>query len=158
MKNITKIILILLSFVMIVTAFASCDKKDTPEVEGTASERYVAAFVSAAGESNDLSSIATSVIKSKVLKYSMQQSEAKPGYLLGFRCKDVSDFTEAVCITTKTSSTPFIAYIFRTENAAALSEQLESNIDVGFQICTVADEYAVSTVNDLVFVVICPSK
>lgn len=156
MKKFKQLITVFFLTVLLSFSFVGCANVSTPT--GTMSERYVTVFEQSVEKSSNLSDIAKNVIDSKVSKYSLKQAPASEGFLLGFKAKEIKGFSEGICISTKTSSIPFIAYLFKSDAPEALLETLKSNADEAFQICVVADETGYSIKNNVVFFILCPKE
>lgn len=159
MKKIKKLFYVLVLTLVMAFGFAGCTGgTNGGTVSGSVSERYVAKFETLVEETQDLSTIADKLLSAKLSNYASKQNSVNKGYLLGFSAKSVENFDEAVCISAKTSSTPFIAYLFKSSDMESLKATLDKTVDLGFQICVFADESASSLKNGVLFYIICPSK
>lgn len=106
----------------------------------------------------DIEIVANKISKNEVLQIQMDVSTIENGsYVDGFQT-EIKGFDKAVGIRPIIGSIPFIAYIFEVENAEKFSENLKSNADLRWNICTEADDMEVAVVDNYVFFVMSPES
>lgn len=107
----------------------------------------------------DIKKVANNLSNNAVLKnISMDVITIEKGdYISGFQT-EIRDFNKAVGIRPIIGTIPFVAYIFEVEDASAFSENLKSNADLRWNICTEAEEMETAIVDDYVFFVMAPEN
>ena len=106
----------------------------------------------------DLESVANKLAKNEVIKVALNVATiGKKDYISGFTT-EIKGFKKAVTIRPMISTIPFMAYIFEVEKAEEFAENLKSNADLRWNVCTEADDLEVSVVDNYVFIVMSPKK
>ena len=106
----------------------------------------------------DIEKLASAIAKNEVLGTSMDVAVlGKDDYISGFQT-EIKGFDKVVTIRPMIGSIPFVAYIFEVENAKEFAENLKSNADLRWNICTEADDMEVAVVDNYVFFVMSPEN
>ena len=98
--------------------------------------------------------IANKLVEKNLVEASLVADMVEEGPLSGFTA-DVTGFSSAYRVGPMISTIPFVAYVFETENAESLINLLNENHDLRWNICTEAEDYAVTSVDNYVFVIMC---
>lgn len=115
-------------------------------------------FESEIKKEKNIEKVAKKIAENKVLEISVDVSEIKEGdYINGFQ-KEIKDFKKAYAIRPMIGTIPFVAYIFEVENANEFVEELKSNADLRWNICTEADEMHAVVSGNYVFFIMSPKN
>lgn len=120
----------------------------------TAAAKMAAAFLESAGEA-DVMAVAHKITDIYGISSDVDVVEVSEGYLNGFSA-DITGFKSGAAIAPFIGSIPFISYVFETDDAASLVALIESNADLRWNICTMADEIKIEQSGNYVFVVMAP--
>lgn len=105
--------------------------------------------------------IAEAVLTNENIAFAGATMEVEPGLLNGFGNAEITGFSEGAMFGPMIGTIPFIGYIFTLEDgtdAEAFKENLKTNGDLRWNICTEADEMVVESAGNKVFFVMCPSS
>ena len=138
------------------------DLPETPDNAGpesglTMGETLKAEFDTlVAGGTTDPQAIADALLANKVIEFAGAAMPVEPGYLAGFS-SEIHDFKQGVMFAPMIGSIAFVGYIFEVEgDAEAFANTLTENADPRWNICVEAGETVTTTVDNLVFFVMCP--
>lgn len=140
------------------------DKDDQNSSSGssaTVAQTLMADFKACAGSISGAQGIADRMIKNEVIKFAGTTMAVSPGTLAGFGNAEITGFSEGVMFSPVIGSIPFIGYIFVLDDgtdADGFVNTLKSNADQRWNICTQADETAVTSVGNKVFFVMSPKS
>lgn len=79
------------------------------------------------------------------------------GWMPGFD-SEISGYTEAAMFAPMIGSIPFVGYVCKSDDPAALEKAMKDNANLSWNICVTADEMVSSVRGNLVFFLMCPSK
>lgn len=85
----------------------------------------------------------------------MGTMEVTPGYLNGFD-NEIKGFDKGFQFSPIIGSIPMVGYVFETEDPKALVDELEANANLGWNICTSADEMKTEIKDNLVLFIMAP--
>lgn len=105
--------------------------------------------------------IAEAVLTNENIAFAGATMEVEPGLLNGFGNAEITGFSEGAMFGPMIGTIPFIGYIFTLEDGTdveAFKENLKTNGDLRWNICTEADEMVVESTGNKVFFVMCPSS
>ena len=105
--------------------------------------------------------IAEAVLTNENIAFAGATMEVEPGLLNGFGNAEITGFSEGAMFGPMIGTIPFIGYIFTLEDGTdveAFKENLKTNGDLRWNICTEADEMVVESAGNKVFFVMCPSS
>ena len=105
--------------------------------------------------------IAEAVLTNENIAFAGATMEVEPGLLNGFGNAEITGFSEGAMFGPMIGTIPFIGYIFTLEDGTdveAFKENLKTNGDLRWNICTEADEMVVEGAGNKVFFVMCPSS
>lgn len=106
----------------------------------------------------DIEKVAKKIAENEIFEISVDVSQIKNGdYISGFQ-KEIKDFENAYVIRPVIGTIPFIAYVFEAKNSNEFAEELKSNADLRWNICTEADEMHTVVNGDYVFFVMSPKN
>lgn len=106
----------------------------------------------------DPEAIANQLVTNPVIDFAPVVMPVDPGYLNGFSA-DVTGFDSGAVFAPMIGSIPFIGYVFSVSGSAdAFVQQLKTNADLRWNICTQADEMVCEAVGNTVFFVMAPSS
>lgn len=91
--------------------------------------------------------------------YNCVSMEVEPGLLVGFDNYEVKGFTEGATFAPMIGTIPFVGYVFTLEDGAdteAFVNDLTSNCNPAWNICTQADETVTAVNGNKVLFVMCP--
>lgn len=104
----------------------------------------------------DAYSMAEHLSGSEVFKeIGMGTMEVTPGPLSGFD-NEIKGFDKGFQFSPIIGSIPMVGYVFETEDPKALVDELESNANLGWNICTSADEMKTAIKDNFVLFVMAP--
>ena len=133
-------------------------KKDENQEERTVAITLSKQFESEIKNEKDIEKVAKKIAENEILEISVDVSQIKKGdYISGFQ-KEIKDFTNAYAIRPMIGTIPFIAYIFEVENADGFAEELKSNADLRWNICTEAEEMHATVSGNYVFFIMSPKN
>ncbi len=129
-----------------------------PETLGQALlQEFETQYQSASKESLD--TIAQAILAQKSIEFEGITAPIEPGPLMGFGNTQIQGFKEGVMFAPLISTIPFLGYLFRLDpdtDGKAFVQTLEQSANLGWNICTQADEMIVKQENDVVFFLMCP--
>ena len=105
--------------------------------------------------------IAEAVLTNENIAFAGATMEVEPGLLNGFGNAEITGFSEGAMFGPMIGTIPFIGYIFTLEDGTdveAFKENLKTNGDLRWNMCTEADEMVVESAGNKVFFVMCPSS
>lgn len=105
--------------------------------------------------------IAEAVLTNEKIAFAGATMEVEPGLLNGFGNAEITGFSEGAMFGPMIGTIPFIGYIFTLEDGTdveAFKDNLKTNGDLRWNICTEADEMVVESAGNKVFFVMCPSS
>lgn len=106
----------------------------------------------------DTTELAEKLIKNTCFgEVGMVTMEVEEGFLNGFD-SEINGFTKATMFSPMIGSIPFVGYVFETDEADALIQNLKSYAQLNWNICTVADEMKITKKGNLVFFVMAPKS
>lgn len=161
-----KIVALLLSVVLImsVATMTACSKKSGDSetaneevIPDTKGGQLYSEFVARIDENSDIAAVAEELCAEEISGYSCAFMEVEEGYLNGFN-DEITGFTKGVVFGPVIGSIPFVAYIFESEDPAALKTTLLDHADPRWNICTEADETLAMVHGDYVFFVMLPNE
>lgn len=113
-------------------------------------------FLEIAASEKDMNKIAEELVSDQaIMPLALDIVEATPGYLNGFS-QDIKNFNKGIMMIPMIGGQPFASYILETDDVAALTEELNTSVDLRWNICTAADEIMITNVDNLVYVVLAP--
>lgn len=121
-------------------------------VANTVGTKYVAAFK--ATSADDVNAIADELMSGVETELGLVKMDVEPGYLNGFSA-EINGFDQGVMFSPMIGSIPFVGYVFKTSDAAALETALKDNADMRWNVCTEADELVTAVKGDYVFFMMC---
>lgn len=132
-------------------------------VADTVGTKLAADFKSqvAANDSASALEIADAILMNEVINFGGASMEVEPGLLNGFNNAEITGFSEGAMFAPMIGSIPFVGYIFTLEDGtdvAAFMDNLKTNADLRWNICTEADEMVVENAGNKVFFVMCPTN
>ena len=134
------------------------EKQEEKQEEKTVATTLGEQFESEIKNEKNIEKVAKKIADNEVLEISVDVSQIKKGdYISGFQ-KEIKDFKNAYVIRPMIGTIPFVAYIFEVENANEFAEELKSNADLRWNICTEADEMNAVVSGDYVFFVMSPKN
>lgn len=156
MKNLKKMITLLLAAAMML-ALASCGGgKDKPNADATLGQSLKAVFEANADQ--DMETLANTILSDKQIEFAPAVMPVEPGFLMGFD-NDIHGFASGVSFGPMISTIPFIGYIFELDEGAdvdAFVAELETNANLRWNVCTEAEEMVTATEGNTVFFLMCP--
>ena len=155
-----KIIAVVLVAMMLMSLVVGCGKSnDTPaENPTTIAGKLEAQFVTEIAADSNIENVANKLTTNECLAdVSMIVMPMEPGYLNGFG-EEITGFNQAVIFCPMIRTIPFVGYIFETDDADALVEELKVKAMLNWNICTQADEMVVRTEGNTVFFVMAPNS
>ena len=105
--------------------------------------------------------IADAVLTNEKIAFAGATMEVEPGLLNGFGNAEITGFSEGAMFGPMIGTIPFIGYIFTLEDGTDVEtfmNDLKTNGDLRWNICTEADEMVVESAGNKVFFVMCPSS
>ncbi|MCQ2560616.1 MAG: hypothetical protein MJ186_01055 [Clostridia bacterium] len=154
-----KILSVLLVIALAAACMAGCgEKKDEPAAEANTVGTKLQAVFDSSSET-DVNKMVDELIAAgeEIAELSLVPMEMVPGWLNGITV-EVDNFTEGTMFSPMIGSIPFVGYVFKSDDAAALEATLTENADKAWNICTQADEMVSSVRGDLVFFVMCTNE
>lgn len=170
MKNISKIIVLLLAAALVFGMSACGAKKEpandanniVPTVEeGTMGAALWNSFVEAAKSKNTAIDIAKAVASDKSIEFSYDVANVAEGDYLPGLSEEVKGFKDAACFAPMMSSIAFVSYVFELEDGAdvaAFAKTLTDNANPRWNICVEADQTVVGSQGNYVFFLMCPAR
>lgn len=159
-----------LSLMLVALVFATClmsgcvkSNDDTVDNNQKDEEKSIASvlanqFKEEIQKTTDIESIANKIAKNEIIKIELDVATLEEqDYISGFKT-EIKDFKKAIAIQPFIGTIPFIAYIFEVENAEEFAENLKSNADLRWNICTEADDLETAFVDNYVFIVMSPKN
>ena len=147
-----KIITVVAVAAVLVLGIAACGLRSVDDEDDTIGERYVSAFRSS--EETDPAKMAEDLVDLKIFNIAMDRVDVNEGYLDGFDT-EITGFSKGTRFAPYISSIPFVGYVFETDDAQALLDQLNAAADTRWNICTEADEVVSASRDRLVFFLMC---
>ncbi|MCQ2529329.1 MAG: hypothetical protein MJ108_09485 [Saccharofermentans sp.] len=133
------------------------DADETLPEANTPGTKIYAQFYQNVKDEKDVVKLAESLASEKITGYDCGVMEVEPGYLNGFT-DTVDGFSEGSMFSPYIGSVPFVGYVFKSDDPAALKDKLLSLADPRWNICTEADETVCEVNGDYVFFVMCPNE
>lgn len=134
------------------------EKQEEKQEEKTVAKTLGIQFEDEIKNEKNIEKVAKKLAENEILEISVDVSKIKKGdYISGFQ-KEIKDFKNAYAIRPMIGTIPFVAYIFEVENANEFAEDLKSNADLRWNICTEADEMNAVVNGDYVFFVMSPKN
>lgn len=165
LKKIVSLILVLVFAV----AMIGCGSKGNKPAGGTSAmealpkdaspaQTVVADFTDKvnSGEYDSAEALAEALSEASYLPFGGAFMVVEEGYLNGFN-DEIKGFSEGAMFGPVIGSIPFVAYVFKTDDAAALMKDLEGAADLRWNICTQADEMKSENTGDYVCFVMAPA-
>lgn len=146
-----KIVVIMFCLLMLF----GCGKKEAEVEANTVGTKQLAVFK--ASKESDINSIASELIDNAEADLNLISMEVEPGYLNGFS-EEVNGFKKGIVISPMIGAIPYVTYVFETDNADALVDELNKKADKRWNICTEADELVVEAKDNLVFFIMCSNE
>ena len=109
-------------------------------------------------KSQNAESIANQLIANKIIPFMPAVMPVEEGWLNGFGDAEITGFKEGAMFGPMIGSIPFIGYVFELKDETDVNQfisTLKSNADLRWNICTEAEDYAVTSIDDYVFVIMC---
>lgn len=103
--------------------------------------------------------LADGILTNAIIQFSGAVTEVQEGNLTGFSA-EITGFEEGVMFSPMISSIPFVGYIFTVAEGGDVDgfvEDLKTNADPRWNICTEAEETVVEASGNTVFFLMCPS-
>lgn len=151
--------LILLVVLLALTLFVTgCNKKEETNANKNSSiaESLTEQFLKESKDSTDIKKISDSISKNKKIEVAVESREVED-YMPGFKA-EIKNYKKAYTISPMIGSIPFVAYVFESDDADKLIEELELNADKRWNICTEADEVKIEKQDNIVFIVMAPKS
>lgn len=127
-------------------------------IGGTVGTDLYVAFTKEIAESTDVEAIAKALCENEVFGEIVTDAIlVEEGYLNGFD-DEISGFSKGAMFAPMIGTIPFVGYVFETENPDELMKILEEHAQLNWNICTVADEMVVKSVDNYVFFVMAPNS
>lgn len=114
-------------------------------------------FEELSAEATDINDLATKLVDSGLTAVTLAVDAVEEGYLSGYTV-DITGFEEGVRIAPMVGSIPFVAYVFKTNDAFTLISSLSENYDLRWNICTEAEEFKIAGANGYVFAIMCSDE
>lgn len=165
MKKFKFSFIMLLSLSLLVCLVTGCtknegkeDKPEEKQEEKTIAVILAEQFEKEIKDEKDIEKVAKKISENEVLEISVDVAQIKKGdYLSGFQ-KDIKGYKKVYAIRPMIGTIPFVAYVFETDKAEEFAEELKSNADLRWNICTEADEMKAVVSGDYVFFVMSPKN
>lgn len=110
------------------------------------------------GEFASLEELATALSEAEYYPYAMATMPVEPGYLNGFS-HEIEGFTVGHMVSPMIGAIPFVAYVFEVDgDVDAFAKTLTDSADLGWNICTFADEMLYSVNGNKVCIVMAPAS
>lgn len=125
-------------------------------VEITVAQCLLNTFYAEASDGADIEDIAAKILEDDCISMiSTVTDTVEPGYLAGFD-EEVKGFSKGVSFGPVIGTLPFVGYIFETDTPDVLVDGLNNTVNLNWNICTSADEVAITSLDNYVFVVLAP--
>lgn len=150
-----KKVLVVLMAALMVFSVAACGGKKASTPAGTLAE----AFKEAAKDSNaSAEDLANTLSTNEIIPFmAMAMPLEADSWFPGFT-ENPTGFTSAASFGPAISTIPFIGYVFEVDgDAEAFAKSLDSITDLGWNVCTRADEKKTEIVGNKVFFVMAPN-
>ena len=123
------------------------------EKPSTVGDALLATF--RANKDKSISAIADACLANDVILFSGASVPVEAGYLAGFD-EEISGFTSAVMFSPMIGTIPFVGYVFESDDANALAENLKKTANLRWNICTEAEQMICEVSGNKVFFLMCP--
>ena len=134
------------------------DEKQQEVNENTIASTLVNQFKEEISKEKDMKKVASTLAENETLQIKLDIASVNKGdYISGFQT-EIKGFKKAVVMRPFIGTIPFIAYIFEVEDAQTFSENLRTNADLQWNICTEADNMEIAVVDNYVFFVMAPQS
>lgn len=135
---------------------------EAASTDGTVGQTLLADFKSKNAEDAAMEpqAMADALLTNEVIQFAPATMEVEPGFLTGFSA-EISGFEKGVMFSPMIGTIPFVGYIFTVaegQDVAAFTEQLKTNADPRWNVCTQAEETIVEASDNTVFFLMCPTK
>ena len=145
MKKMIKKIICVAMVMVVMLSLVACGSEnnqsgaqtDTVVSADTIGGKYVIAFNSC--EETDPNAVVDELMANVEVPYSLAKMDVEPGYLNGFD-EEIKGFEEGVMFAPMIGSIPFVGYVLKTSDAAALVSELKGVANMRWNVCTEADE------------------
>lgn len=132
------------------------DKKN--QEEKTVASVLTDQFKEEIKKDKNLENVAKALAENEILKIELDVATiGKNDYISGFK-SEIKEFKNAVVLRPFIGTIPFIAYIFEVENPESFAENLKTNADLRWNVCTEAEDLEVTNVDNYVFIVMSPKN
>lgn len=144
----------------LLTGCGNSDKNDDSKKEEEKTVALILAeqFKETMKSTSDIQEVARKLTQNDIMEIAINvETLGKEDYISGFKT-EIKDFKQAVAIRPMIGTIPFVAYIFEADNAEEFAENLRSNADLRWNICTEADNLEIAIVDNYVFFVMAPKS
>lgn len=140
----------------------TAETPETPALDGTVGSVLAADFKAAAEADSEATAetlVNNLVGSAAVAPIAPIPMPVEEGLLTGFDNFEVKGFSDALMLAPMIGTIPFVAYVFTVADgvdAAAFAEELKTNANPRWNICTEAEETVTEVVGNKVFFAMCP--
>lgn len=158
MKKVLSILTIItLSFCLIIGCGTNSSNNST-ESANTVAEKIQLQFVEDIQTETNIENVANQIITNPLFEdISMGVIPVEEGFLNGFN-GEITGFDSGVMFAPMIGTIPFVGYIFETNDSTTLTNNLEANAMLNWNICTQADQMLIKTVDNYVLFVMAPNS
>lgn len=158
MKKVLSILTIItFSFCLLIGCGTNSSNNST-ESANTVAEKVQLQFVEAISSETNIENVANQIITNPVFEdISMGVIPVEEGFLNGFN-GEITGFDSGVMFAPMIGTIPFVGYIFETNDSTTLTNNLEANAMLNWNICTQADQMLIKTVDNYVLFVMAPNS
>lgn len=153
-----KKIMTLIAVILMSCVLAACGKKEEkkPETPAWILEQDFEDTIKA-NKDMTTEEMANHLLENKLIPFAPAAMPVEEGFLSGFT-DEIHGFSEGTMFGPMIGSIPFIGYVFRSDDTAALVKVLKEKADKNWNICTQADEMVCEEAEGMVFFVMSPAK
>lgn len=158
-----KLVLMIIAVIFSACLLTGCGNNDKDDNSKKEEEKTVALilaeqFKETMKSTNDLQEVARKLTQNDIMEIAINlETLDKEDYISGFKT-EIKDFKQAITIRPMIGTIPFVAYLFEVDNAEEFAENLRSNADLRWNICTEADDLEIAIVDNYVFFVMAPKS
>lgn len=139
------------------------EEQNQPVSDGTLGQELLVDFYARMAENPEQSAqeLADGIITNENILFAGQSAPVEPGLLTGFGNKEIIGFQEGVMFAPVIGTIPFVGYIFVLEDGAdvdAFKDNLETNANLRWNICTEAEQKIIDSIDNTVFFLMCPKS